>query len=65
MVGTFTLKKLQCSKQARRLNNGAWNNGIGPRSYFAGFPDCGVLEVKFLDHRKMIDCESICQACFH
>ena len=32
--GSFTLKKLECSKQAVRLNNGAWNNGIGPRFYF-------------------------------
>ena len=36
-AGTCTLKKLECSKQAIRLNNGAWNNGIGPRFYFAGF----------------------------
>ena len=36
-AGTFTLKKLECSKQALRLNNGAWNNGIGPRFYFVGF----------------------------
>ena len=36
-AGTFTLKKLECSKQAIRLNNGAWNNGIGPRFYFVGF----------------------------
>ncbi|GIY44664.1 uncharacterized protein CDAR_380132 [Caerostris darwini] len=37
VTGKFTLKKLECSKQARRLNNGAWNNGIGPRFYFVGF----------------------------
>ncbi len=37
VAGTFTLKKLECSKQALRLNNGAWNNGIGPRFYFVGF----------------------------
>jgi hypothetical protein len=36
-IGTFTLKKLECSKQAERLNNVAWNNGIGPRFYFVGF----------------------------
>ena len=36
-IGSFTLKKLECSKQAIRLNNGAWNNGIGPRFYFVGF----------------------------
>ena len=35
-AGTFTLKKLECSRQALRLNNGAWNNGIGPRFYFVG-----------------------------
>jgi hypothetical protein len=28
VAGTFTLKKLECSKQAICLNNGAWNNGI-------------------------------------
>ena len=37
--GTFTLKKLECSKQADCLNTLAWNNGIGPRSYFVGFWD--------------------------
>ena len=37
VAGTFTLKKLECSKQAVRLNNVAWNNGIGPRFYFVGF----------------------------
>ena len=41
MAGTFTLKKLECSKQAVGLNNGAWNNGIGPRFYFAGFRNRG------------------------
>ena len=36
-IGTFTLKKLECSKQALiRPNNVAWNNGIGPRFYFVG-----------------------------
>jgi hypothetical protein len=34
---TFTLKKLECSKQAYRLNNSAWNNGIGPRFQFRWF----------------------------
>ena len=38
-TGTFTLKKLECSKQATSLNNAAWNNGIGPRFYFVGFRD--------------------------
>ena len=37
VTGTFTLKKLECSKQADCLNNRAWNNGIGPRFYFVGF----------------------------
>lgn len=36
-AGTFTLKKLECLKQAFRLDNGAWNNGIGPRFYCVGF----------------------------
>ena len=43
MAGTFTLKKLECSKQASRLNNGAWNNGIGPRFYFVGFSELEVM----------------------
>lgn len=38
-LGTFTLKKLECSKQAIRLNTLAWNNGIGLWSYFVGFWD--------------------------
>ena len=33
----FTLKKLECSKQASSLNICAWNNGIGSRFYFVGF----------------------------
>ena len=33
----FTLKKLECSKQAVCLNIRAWNNGIGSRFYFVGF----------------------------
>ena len=36
VAGTFTLRKLECSKQAVCLNNVAWNNGIGPRFYFVG-----------------------------
>ena len=35
--GTFTLKKLKCSKQAQCLYTLAWNNGIGLRFYFVGF----------------------------
>ncbi len=34
---TFTLRKLECSKQAHALNTLAWNNKIGPRFYFVGF----------------------------
>ncbi len=37
IAGTFTLRKLECLKQAIRLNNVAWNNRIGPRFYFVGF----------------------------
>ena len=34
----FTLKKLECSKQAFKcLNIRAWNNEIGSRFYFVGF----------------------------
>ena len=37
-LASFTLKKLECSKQAEAgLNNGAWNNRIGSRFYFVGF----------------------------
>ena len=37
-AGRFTLKKLECSKQAFiRLDIRAWNNGIGRRFYFVGF----------------------------
>ena len=34
---TFTVKKLECSKQASRLNTLAWNNEIGLWFYFVGF----------------------------
>ncbi len=34
---SFTLKKLECSKQADALNTLAWNNEIGLWSYFVGF----------------------------
>ena len=37
VAGMFTLKKLECSKQAFRLNIRAWNNRIGPWLYFVGF----------------------------
>jgi len=33
---SFTVKKLECLKQARRLNTLAWNNKIGLRCYFVG-----------------------------
>ena len=44
--GPFTLRKLECSKRARNktfspLNTSAWDNGIGPRSYFRWFPGAG------------------------
>ena len=35
--GTFTLRKLECSRQASALNILAWNNNIGSWSYFVGF----------------------------
>ena len=41
VTGKFTLKKLECSKQAVRLYIDAWNNRIGPRSYFVGFRERG------------------------
>ncbi len=34
---SFTLKKLECSKQAYAVNTLAWNNEIGLWSYFVGF----------------------------
>ena len=34
---TFTLRKLECSRQAIALNILAWNNKIGPGSHFVGF----------------------------
>ena len=34
---TFTLRKLECSRQAIALNILAWNNDIGPWFYFVGF----------------------------
>ncbi len=38
MAGAFTLKKIRVFKAGLgSLNNGAWNNGIGPRFYFVGF----------------------------
>ena len=33
---SFTVKKLECSKQAYALNILAWNNKIGPGYYFVG-----------------------------
>ena len=34
---TFTLRTLECSRQASALNTLAWNNNIGPSFYFVGF----------------------------
>ena len=34
---TFTLRKLECSRQAIALNILAWNNNIGSWFYFVGF----------------------------
>ncbi len=34
---SFTLKKLECSKQADAMNTLAWNNEVGLWSYFVGF----------------------------
>ena len=34
---TFTLRKLECSRQANALNILAWNNNIGSWVYFVGF----------------------------
>ena len=34
---TFTLRKLECSRQANALNMLAWNNNIGLWPYFVGF----------------------------
>ena len=36
--GSFTLSKIECSKQASfAVNTLAWNNEIGLSSYFVGF----------------------------
>jgi hypothetical protein len=35
--GSFTLKKLECLKQACAMNTLAWNNNLGLYSYFIGF----------------------------
>jgi hypothetical protein len=37
--GSFTLKKLECFKQAYAVNTLAWNNKIGLWFYFVGFWD--------------------------
>ena len=36
-IWTFTLRKLECLRQANALNILAWNNNIGPWGYFIGF----------------------------
>ena len=35
--GTFTLKKLECSRQANATYRLAWNNNLGLWFYFVGF----------------------------
>ena len=37
VVGSFTLNKLECFKQASAMNTLAWNNHLGLRFYFVGF----------------------------
>ena len=37
----FTVKKLECSKQAFAVNTLAWNNRIGPGTYFVGLLGLG------------------------
>jgi hypothetical protein len=37
ILTSFTLKKLECLKQASAMNTLAWNNKIGLRFYFVGF----------------------------
>ena len=37
--GSFTLKKLECLKQAYAMNTLAWNNNIGLRVLFCWFLD--------------------------
>jgi hypothetical protein len=39
VAGEFTLRKSECSTQAFRLNDCAWNNRKGFRSSFIGFVD--------------------------
>ena len=34
---SFTLKKLECLRQAFAMNTLAWNNNLGLRFYFVGF----------------------------
>jgi len=34
---SFTLRKIECLKQASALNTLAWNNNLGLRFYFVGF----------------------------
>ena len=36
-VRSFTLKKLECLKQASAMNTLAWNNNLGLWFYFVGF----------------------------
>jgi len=43
VAGTFTLKQLECSKQADCLNTGACNNGIGLSVLFCCFSELEVM----------------------
>jgi hypothetical protein len=36
VAGVFTLRKLECFKQAFALNTAAWNNNIGLEFYLVG-----------------------------
>ena len=36
-TASFTVKKLECLKQAFAVNTLAWNNNIGPWCYFCWF----------------------------
>ena len=48
MFRTFTLRKLECFRQARALHILAWNKHIGPRFYHVGFWSWGNGEKGYL-----------------
>ena len=52
VAGTFTLKKLECSKQALRLNNGAWNNEIDRKSTTSELQSHSDLVCRLLLEKK-------------